>query len=91
MTGGKSIAGTGTIDDSGAVGPIGGIRQKIVGAERAGATFFLAPKDNCTEVAGFDHPGIQVVKVATFQDAKTALEGIAKGETAALPSCDATP
>lgn len=91
LTGGKSIAGTGTIDDSGAVGPIGGIRQKIVGAERAGATFFLAPKDNCTEVAGFDHPGIQVVKVATFQDAKTALEGIAKGETAALPSCDATP
>ena len=91
LTGGKSVAGTGTIDDSGAVGPIGGIRQKIVGAERAGATFFLTPIDNCAEVSGFDHPGIQVVKVATFQDAKTALDTIAKGDTAALPRCDTTP
>lgn len=90
LTGGKSVAGTGTIDDSGRVGPIGGIRQKIVGAERAGATYFLAPTDNCPDVAGFDHPGIQVVKVATFQDAKTALDAIAAGATGTLPSCDTT-
>ena len=34
LTGGKVIAGTGTIDDEGKVGPIGGIAQKLVGAKR---------------------------------------------------------
>ena len=37
LTGGKIIAGTGTIDDEGNVGPIGGIPQKLVGAKDAGA------------------------------------------------------
>ena len=34
LTGGKVIAGTGTIDDEGNVGPIGGIPQKLVGAKK---------------------------------------------------------
>ena len=46
MTAGKFIAGTGTIDGSGTVGPIGGIQQKIIGAKDAGAIMFLTPKDN---------------------------------------------
>ena len=58
MTGGAKIAGTGTIDDSGKVGPIGGIRQKVVGAQHAGATFFLAPEANCAELAGKVPEGI---------------------------------
>ena len=49
LTGGKIIAGTGTIDDDGNVGPIGGIPQKLVGAKSAGAQLFLVPKDNCAE------------------------------------------
>lgn len=40
-TKGHHIAGTGTIDDEGKVGPIGGISQKIVAADRAGADIFL--------------------------------------------------
>ena len=52
LTGGKNIAGTGTMQDDGSVGPIGGIRQKLVGAKRAGASYFLAPADNCDEVVG---------------------------------------
>ena len=32
--------------------PIGGIRQKLWGAERAGADWFLAPASNCDEVVG---------------------------------------
>ena len=43
MTGGKSIAGTGTITAEGDVGPIGGIQQKMVGARKSGATVFLTP------------------------------------------------
>ena len=46
LTGGKHIAGTGTITPDGAVGPIGGIAQKMQGARSGGATFFLAPAAN---------------------------------------------
>ena len=47
LTGGGVIAGTGTIASDGSVGPIGGIREKIVGATRDGAELFLVPPDNC--------------------------------------------
>jgi Lon-like protease len=59
LTGGRQIAGTGTMDDaSGKVGAIGGIRQKLVGARRAGAEWFLAPADNCNEVVGHVPAGL---------------------------------
>ncbi|MEO8828678.1 S16 family serine protease [Lapillicoccus sp.] len=87
LTGGKNIAGTGTIADSGAVGPIGGIRQKMVGAQRGGATFFLAPADNCTEVRGHVPDGLQIVKVATFDEGEAAVKKIGTGDTASLPTC----
>ncbi|CCH71844.1 putative secreted protein [Nostocoides australiense Ben110] len=86
MTGGKKIAGTGTIDDAGTVGPIGGIRQKIVGAKEAGAGYFLAPAANCPELAGHVPDDITVVKIATFDEAVSAVDGIAAGKTG-LPSC----
>lgn len=88
MTGGKSVAGTGTIADSGRIGPIGGIRQKMVGARQADARWFLAPEDNCSAVVGNVPDGLGVVAVDTFDDAVTAVEGIAKGETADLPTCE---
>lgn len=87
MTGGAKIAGTGTIDDSGKVGPIGGIRQKVVGAQHAGATFFLAPEANCAELAGKVPEGITVVKVDTFDTAKNAVVAIGHGDTSSLPRC----
>ena len=43
LTGGERIAGTGTIAADGEVGAIGGIRQKMYGAQGAGADWFLAP------------------------------------------------
>ncbi len=88
LTGGNYIAGTGTIDGSGAVGPIGGIRQKLFGAQLAGAKYFLAPKDNCRDVVGHIPTGLQVFKVTNFKDALTAVEKIGKGEDlSSLPSC----
>ena len=47
LTGGNDVAGTGTIDERGRVGPIGGIQQKIVAAADAGAKIFLVPPANC--------------------------------------------
>ncbi len=87
LTGDHQIAGTGTIDDQATVGPIGGIRQKMAGARDGGADYFLAPADNCGEVVGNIPDGLQVFKVATFDQAKTAVEGIAKGQIGALPRC----
>jgi PDZ domain-containing protein len=64
LNGGAQVAGTGTIDAAGTVGPIGGIRQKMYGAVGAGATYFLAPRDNCDEVVGHVPSGLRVFSVA---------------------------
>lgn len=74
LTGGYHFAGTGTITAPGAVGPIGGIRQKMYSAQRAGATYFLAPAGNCADVKGHIPAGLQVFKVATLDDALKVLE-----------------
>lgn len=96
LTGGEHIAGTGTIDSTGIVGPIGGIRQKLYGAQKAGATVFLAPSDNCDEVVGHVPEGVDVYAVKTLADGLKVLEFVrlhgedsAKMniEMGALPTC----
>ena len=87
LTGGKDIAGTGTLNDAGQVGPIGGIRQKLAGARGRGAEWFLAPADNCREVVDHIPDGLRVVRIGTFDEARTAVQKIAAGQTAGLPSC----
>ncbi|MFJ9416077.1 PDZ domain-containing protein [Streptomyces sp. NPDC101227] len=87
MTGGKFVAGTGTIDDKGKVGPIGGISMKTVGARNKGAQFFLTPKENCAAAVKDTPKGLTLVKVGTIGDAVKALEKIRKDDTAGLPSC----
>ncbi|WP_225753155.1 PDZ domain-containing protein [Actinotalea sp. Marseille-Q4924] len=87
-TGGETIAGTGTVDLSGDVGPIGGIRQKLHGAVRDGASWFLAPEDNCDEVVGSVPDGLRVVRVATLDDARAAVEAIGAGTAQDLPTCE---
>ncbi|MER5883568.1 PDZ domain-containing protein [Streptomyces sp. NPDC001941] len=89
LTGGKFIAGTGTIDDKGKVGPIGGIEMKLVGARNAGARYFLTPADNCASAASDIPSGLTLIKVDTIHDARQSLEKLRKGDTAGLPSCSA--
>lgn len=89
LTGGKDIAGTGTISVDGSVGPIGGIAQKMVGAKESGSAFFLAPADNCSDVVGHEPEGIQVYAVATLHEAVQAVQAIASGDTSSLSSCQA--
>ncbi|MFE3992677.1 PDZ domain-containing protein [Streptomyces goshikiensis] len=88
LTGGKFVAGTGTIDDEGKVGPIGGIQMKTIGARQAGAEYFLTPAENCASAAAHVPDGLTLVKVSTIGDATKALEKIGKGDTAGLPRCD---
>ena len=73
LTAGRTIAGTGTIGPDGKVGPIGGITDKVVAAERVGATEFLVPAKNMAELDGVDTGDMRLIRVATFDDAVAAL------------------
>ena len=83
------VAGTGTIDASGDVGPIGGIVMKMHGAVDDGAEHFLSPVENCPEVLGNVPAGLDVYSVDTIDDAYVAIRAIGAGETDALPTCRA--
>jgi PDZ domain-containing protein len=74
LTAGRQVAGTGTIDLQGRVGPIGGVRLKIVAAEEAGADLFLVPRGNMAEARGAADE-IDLVAVATVDQAVGALDG----------------
>jgi PDZ domain-containing protein len=88
LTGGQIVAGTGTIDATGAVGPIGGIQQKIVGARQSGAKLFLVPKDNCADALGAANEGMRLVKVTTMHEARQSIAAWVKDSSASLPSCE---
>ena len=83
LTGGKPIAGTGTISADGQVGAIGGIAQKMIGAQRAGAELFLAPKSNCDAVVGAVPDGLTVAAVDTLDEARAAIDTFVAGGTPA--------
>jgi PDZ domain-containing protein len=85
LTGGKFIAGTGEIEASGQVDPIGGIQQKMVGARQAGATIFLTPATNCSDTKGAVPAGLRLVKVSTLSQAVDYLQDIKAGKS--VPSC----
>lgn len=76
LTGGRVVAGTGTIDFEGNVGSIGGIRQKVVGAEAAGAEYILVPQGNYESALTAERESIEIVPVATLDDAIEFLEGL---------------
>ena len=69
---GRKVAGTGTIDLSGKVGPIGGIDEKLIAAQRAGVTIFLAPQSNCAEITSVPD-GLTIYSISTIDDAVKAL------------------
>ena len=82
LTEGRHIAGTGSIDGSGAVGAIGGITHKISAAREGGADMFLVPADNCAEALTAEAGDMPLIRVETLDDAVEALE-----DPAAAPTC----
>jgi PDZ domain-containing protein len=78
LASGRTIAGTGTINFVGTVGPIGGVADKIVAAEQEGASVFLVPRDNLAE-ARTAATGIRLVPIATFRDALRYLRSTSRG------------
>ncbi len=82
LTEGAVVAGTGTIDPEGAVGPIGGIPLKLISARELGAELFLVPADNCAEALRNAQPGLPMARVASLDDALTALGDLRAGRPA---------
>jgi PDZ domain-containing protein len=90
MTDGADIAGTGTITPAGAVGPIGGIQQKIAAARDAGAELFLVPADNCDGIGGVATGDMRLAKATTMHGAVETLADWVADHDARLPSCEDT-
>ncbi|MCX4396348.1 S16 family serine protease [Streptomyces sp. NBC_01767] len=85
LTGGRNIAGTGTIEANGKVGAVGGVSLKTQAARRDGATVFLVPKAECRE-AGAELPeGLRLIPVTTLKSAVSSLRALEQGHK--VPSC----
>ncbi|MDE3838407.1 hypothetical protein C0966_03270 [Bacillus methanolicus] len=85
LTHGFEIAGTGTISPDGTVGRIGGIEQKIVAADKAGADIFLAPNEKGANGSNYEiavktakeiGTDMKIVPVDTFEEAVSYLENL---------------
>jgi PDZ domain-containing protein len=74
LAGSTHIAGTGTISANGEVGPIGGIRLKMIAAERSGADLFIGPRSNCSEIIGNIPNDLDVVVVENLEQALKIVE-----------------
>lgn len=85
LVAGRTVAVTGEIRPTGEVTSVGGVREKIAGAKNAGASVFLVPETNCSEVP--DEPAVKVVKVANMADAIESLTKLAESEEAKVPVC----
>ncbi|WP_328363695.1 hypothetical protein OG800_31150 [Streptomyces sp. NBC_00445] len=86
LTGGRSVAGTGTIDADGTVGAVGGVALKTQAARRDGATVFLVPKDECGDAESELPEGLRLIPVTTLKGAVSALVALESGK-GSVPSC----
>ena len=73
ITNSMIVAGTGTIEIDGSVGPVGGIKQKIIAAKRAGAELILVPVANFEEAKHFETDKTAIVAVDSFEEALSVI------------------
>lgn len=86
LTGGRTIAGTGTIDADGTVGAVGGVALKTQAARRDGATVFVVPKAECADAEAELPKGLRLIPVTTLKGAVNALTALRTGK-GSIPSC----
>ncbi|MFE3073276.1 hypothetical protein [Streptomyces sp. NPDC059247] len=87
LTGGRTVAGTGTIDPDGTVGAVGGVSLKTQAAARDGATVFLVPKAECGDARAERPEGLRLVPVTALSDAVASLRALEQGQESKVPSC----
>jgi PDZ domain-containing protein len=73
LANGRKIAVTGTMDLAGNVGPIGGVRQKVLGAVRRHVDLVLVPDANAADARKAAHGRVKVIAVTSFREALSAL------------------
>ncbi|MFF2508394.1 S16 family serine protease [Streptomyces sp. NPDC058067] len=86
LTGGRSIAGTGTITAGGKVGAVGGVSLKTQAAWRDGAKVFLVPKAECGDATSESPKGLRLIPVTNLKGAVSALTSLESGK-GTVPSC----
>lgn len=83
LTDGEKIAGTGTIDEQGVVGPIGGIDKKIVAADKKNIDVFFAPASGMASPSNYEiarqtaeniGTDMKIVPVESFDEALNYLK-----------------
>ena len=70
----KDVAMTGEITLRGRVLPIGGLKEKIYAASRAGIKKVLIPEENKNEIIEFDKEILKTIKIIPINEAKSILE-----------------
>ena len=70
---GRKVAATGELFLNGDVGPIGAVKQKTIGARRAGVDAFLVPAGENAREARRYAKGLRIIPVKNFQQALRAL------------------
>lgn len=85
LTGGRTVAGTGTIEADGTVGAVGGVSLKTRAARRDGATVFLVPKAECGQAKAEKPEGLRLIPVTTLKNAVSSLRALDRGGK--VPSC----
>lgn len=86
LTGGRVVAGTGTIDADGKVGAVGGVSLKTQAAHRDGATVFLVPKAECSDAKAELPKNLRLIPVTNLDGAVNALVALEKNK-GSVPSC----
>ncbi|MBZ6133785.1 MULTISPECIES: S16 family serine protease [Streptomyces] len=86
LTGGRVVAGTGTITGGGEVGPVGGVPLKTQAARRDGATVFLVPEAECSDAQAELPKGLRLVPVTTLKGAVDSLKALESGK-GNVPAC----
>ena len=69
LTWGTKVAGTGTIEIDGSVGPVGGVKQKVIAAKKAGSSLILVPTANFDDAKPYIDENTAIVAVDTFNQA----------------------
>jgi PDZ domain-containing protein len=70
---GHKVAATGELALDGSVLPVGGLKQKTIGARKTGVDLFLVPAGDNAQVARRYADGLRVVPVKSFRQALSAL------------------
>jgi len=76
LTGGRKVAATGTIDPSGNVGDVGGVPQKTLAVEQAGATLFFVPSPELAAARSKASPSLHVYAANTLEQVLSVLKAL---------------